>query len=293
MSYLTQLLINYFSRFDFSRVHLRLDEVTLVTKDIIDDQRSFHNDTKQKLEKLTEEVAQVQLLSQSQSQAQRAVQNLCQEILTRSISINGSASSGEILTDASVTQSLTSRISRTQGRRNFQSTRIDAFSAVRIRTSNYWGMPCRTGCCCACHKRHQVQTPRILDHLIGTLFLGYSGLPIVTPSCDESSCRQRSIPSTQMTYYFPRWFLQRAISLAVMLLPNDGPVASLRVQRAVSGSSKIFDYANVGDVDGMKRLFSSGLASPHDVRFDSGTSPLQVWRFPRILSIFSTYLNIF
>jgi hypothetical protein len=71
-----------------------------------------------------------------------------------------------------------------------------------------------------------------------------------------------------------------------MLLPNDGPVASLRVQRAVSGSSKIFDYANVGDVDGMKRLFSSGLASPHDVRFDSGTSPLQVWRFSRILSFF-------
>jgi hypothetical protein len=40
-----------------------------------------------------------------------------------------------------------------------------------------------------------------------------------------------------------------------MLLPNDGPVASIRVQRAVSGASKIFDYANVGDVDDIKRLF--------------------------------------
>jgi hypothetical protein len=88
-----------------------------------------------------------------------------------------------------------------------------------------------------------------------------------------------------MTYYFPRWFLQRAISLAIMLLPNDGPVASLRVQRAVSGSSKIFDYANVGDVDGMKRLFSSGLGSPHDVRFDSGTSALQVRYYTILIRI--------
>jgi hypothetical protein len=134
MSYLTQLLINNFSSLDFSRVHLRLDEVTLVTKDIVDDQRSFHNDTKQKLEKLTEEVAQVQLLSQTQSQTQRAVQTLCQEILTKSVSINGSTPIREILMDTSVTQSLTSRISQTQ---NVQSTRIDAFSAVRIRTSNY------------------------------------------------------------------------------------------------------------------------------------------------------------
>jgi len=280
---LTQLLIYHFSRFDFSRVHLRLDEVTLITKDLVDGQRSFHNDTKQRLEKLTEEVAQVQLISQSHSQTQRAVQTLCQEILTENRSINGPASVGDIFTDTSNAQSLTGQISRTQGRRNIQSTRINTFSAVRIRTFNYWGIPCRTGCSCACHKRHQVQTPRILDHLIGTLFLGYSGLPMVTPSCNESSCRQRSIPSTQMTYYFPRWFLQRAISLAIMLLPNDGPVASLRVQRAVSGSSKIFDYANIGDVDGMKRLFSSGLASPHDVRFDSGTSALQVRHYSIII----------
>jgi len=276
MSYLTQLLICYFSRLDFSRVHLRLDEVTLITRNLVDGQISFHNDTNQRLEILSEEVAQVQLLSQSQSQTQHAVQALCQEILTENRSINGLASVGEIITDTSITQGLTSQISRTQGGRNIQSTQINTFSAVHIRTSNYWGTPCRAGCCCACHKRHQVQTPRILENLIGTLFLGYSGLPMVTPSCDESSCRQRLIPSTQITYYFPRWFLQRAISLAIMLLPNDGPVASLRVQRAVSGSSKLFDYANIGDVESMKRLFSSGLASPHDVRFDSGTSALQV-----------------
>jgi hypothetical protein len=266
---LAQLLIRLLSRLDFSRVHLRLDEVSLITQELVNGQRSFHNDTNQRLEKLSEDVAQVQLLSENQSQTQRVVQTLCEQILIEN------QSGKEMRAGTSITQSLTSHISRTRGG-NIQSKQINTFSAVRIKTSNYWGTPCRSGCCCACHKRLQLQTPRILDHLIGTLFMGYSGLPMITPSCDQPSCRQRSIPSTQMTYYFPRWFLLRAVSLAIMLLPNNGPVVSLRLQRTVSGSSKIFDYANVGDIDGMKRLFSSGQASPHDVRFDSGTSALQV-----------------
>jgi hypothetical protein len=89
MAYLTQLLIWPFSRLDFSRVHLSLDEVTLITKDLVDCQRSFHNDANQRLEKLTEEIAQVQLFSESQSQTQRAVQTLCHEILTVNRSANG------------------------------------------------------------------------------------------------------------------------------------------------------------------------------------------------------------
>ena len=136
-----------------------------------------------------------------------------------------------------------SQIFRYKGVRGQGSAQINSVSAVRIRTSHYWGTPCRPGCSCVCHKRRQFQTPRMLEQVVGSLFFGYSGLPINTPPCSERSCHQRAIPSTQISYYFPSWFLKRMISLVVHFMPLDGPVASLRMPRAVSPSSKVFDYA--------------------------------------------------
>ena len=58
--------------------------------------------------------------------------------------------------------------------------------------------------------------------------------------------------------------------------PLTGPVASLKVQRTVPGSADIFTFTKLGDVDGIRTLFEKGLASPHDVQFDSGITPLHV-----------------
>ncbi|KAL9087742.1 MAG: hypothetical protein Q9165_006509 [Trypethelium subeluteriae] len=65
-------------------------------------------------------------------------------------------------------------------------------------------------------------------------------------------------------------------TLLLTTTPLAGPVASLKVQRTVPGSSDIFKVAMVGDVDGIRRLFENGLASPHDVQFESGVTPLHV-----------------
>jgi hypothetical protein len=151
-----------------------------------------------------------------------------------------------------------------------------SLSAVFVKTSYYWGSPCRPGCNCVCHKRQYFKSPQILNRLVGSLFIGYSGLPIATPQCTEYSCQRRSAPSTQISYCFPSWFLKRQLSLSILYTPLDGPIVSLRIPRLVSPTSKIFDYALLGNVAGMKFLFKEGLASPNDVRFDCGVSALQV-----------------
>ncbi|KAI4188975.1 MAG: hypothetical protein L6R41_001784 [Letrouitia leprolyta] len=53
-----------------------------------------------------------------------------------------------------------------------------------------------------------------------------------------------------------------------------GPEVSLRFNRVVDGKSLVFHYADIGDVTKMKQLFEQGRASPSDVRFDSGWTPL-------------------
>ena len=62
--------------------------------------------------------------------------------------------------------------------------------------------------------------------------------------------------------------------------PLAGPVVSLKMQRTIPGDSDIFTFARLGEVEKMKALFESGLASPHDVHYESGITPPHVCKFP-------------
>ena len=55
---------------------------------------------------------------------------------------------------------------------------------------------------------------------------------------------------------------------------------SLKMQRTVSGEADVFNFAKVGDINKLKILFESGLASPHDLHFESGVTPLHVRESP-------------
>ena len=66
------------------------------------------------------------------------------------------------------------------------------------------------------------------------------------------------------------------VTISLTNTPLAGPVASLEVRRTIPGDAEIFAYAKSGNVDGMKSLFQRGLASPHDVQYDSGVTALHV-----------------
>lgn len=158
----------------------------------------------------------------------------------------------------------------------FDSKKLTAISAVGIRTAQFPRTACTPWCSCVCHTEHRFRTPRLLDQIIGSLFIGYSGMPVNTKPCTEYSCHQRSQPTTYITYFFPQWFLARMFSFVLTVTPMAGPVASLKVQRTVPANAEIFKFAQSGDVDKMRHLFENGLASPHDVHFESGVTALHV-----------------
>lgn len=158
----------------------------------------------------------------------------------------------------------------------YDSSTMTAVSAVGIRTSQFPRTSCTPWCSCACHKEWRFRTPRFLEAFVGSLFIGYSGIPVLRPPCNEHSCHLRSQPLTYVTYFFPRWFLSRMVTVMLTNTPLAGPVASLKVQRTVPGYAEIFNYAKLGNLDGIKSLFEGGLASPHDVQYDSGITALHV-----------------
>ena len=99
-------------------------------------------------------------------------------------------------------------------------------------------------------------------------------MPIMALTCSESTCRQSTAPSISLTYYFPKWLLNRALS--VVLMNALEPTACLRFPRVIDINEEIFSYTETDREEDIKRLFEQGLASPNDIDDTYGYSVLQV-----------------
>ena len=147
--------------------------------------------------------------------------------------------------------------------------------SVHVPTTNdRWD--CSGDCTCICHTRTLVKTPNFFEWFLGVLFLGYTGMPRISPRCNIITCAQRSSPSTTVLYIFPAWFLARAISITMRLSCFDGPQLTLRVPRRVVGHSAIFLYSSMGDIASLKEILSQRKGSPFDIDYDTGETALMV-----------------
>ncbi|KAL2038039.1 hypothetical protein N7G274_009259 [Stereocaulon virgatum] len=159
-------------------------------------------------------------------------------------------------------------------RSDFRSEQVSHWDSIRVRADLVNVSTCSRSCICSCHKHRRLSTPRLLDRFLGTLFIGYSGSPLLSQKCDQIFCCGQKNSSTTLIYQFPRWFvISRLIQLKAIVTAMYGPELSLRFNRVVDGKALVFYYATTGDVSKMKRLFEQGRASPSDVRFDSGWTP--------------------
>ena len=139
---------------------------------------------------------------------------------------------------------------------------------------------CSDGCICICHHRQNRQTPEFLTRFFGTLFIGYTGLPLIIQPCDIHTCIQRTSPTIIITYFFPLWLLARALFLVIKLSSCDGPHVSLRVPRIRTDNSVIFTFSSLGNVNGVKQVLQQRLGSPFDVVDFDGFSALMVSMVP-------------
>jgi ankyrin repeat protein len=146
-------------------------------------------------------------------------------------------------------------------------------AGVRVGVSQILEERCNQWCSCVCHKRAHHRTPARLNRALGSLFVGYTSLPFLSPPCNEKRCRKRSSPSVRVNYYFPPWFAMRALVFMATQF-NTGPEFLLRVTRICPPNAEIFFFAETGNVEGMKSLFQKGFASPYDVEYGTGVSAL-------------------
>lgn len=136
---------------------------------------------------------------------------------------------------------------------------------------------CRPSCPCACHTQKRSATPSFVKQALGQLFVGYAGLPVLGNKCDSLTCERGQIPSINVEYWFPLGFCwSQIIRLQLAYQTNIGPSFQLSTLRRVPDSAQCVSFALNGNIDGLKRLLSQGLASPRDVSSTRGYSLLRV-----------------
>ncbi|KAI9795610.1 MAG: hypothetical protein M1833_006931 [Piccolia ochrophora] len=135
---------------------------------------------------------------------------------------------------------------------------------------------CGVECDCACHRGRRMRTPRILQNIIGNLFVGYVGLPYLSPKCNSFSCQKRSAPILTARYQFPFWFIAKVLfaSFAPNVAgdPRFGLTVRNRVQPVIG--KNIFEMARWGDTEGVKEMLDKGLAGVDDIRNLDGCSAI-------------------
>jgi hypothetical protein len=217
-------------------LHLRIQNLSVVVDNGLSDQKNFQNQALQVLERLH--------LESNREKGRPGTNGTIQELKTPS-SHSISNSKGE----------------------------ISHFSSVQIRMSRE-ANSCGDWCSCSCHTRRQLRTPHFMDHVIGSLLVGYSGISVTKSNCNEFACKQRSYPSVHFTYFFPYWFLSRIITMSIRATASQGPELCLKVPRVRGRTEAVFRAAVSGDVEHMKSLLIKGFASPLDVSSSSGLSAL-------------------
>ena len=145
------------------------------------------------------------------------------------------------------------------------STTIVRIAAHTLSTKSW----CKPSCTCVCHIIRTIRFPKLLSEVTGTLFIGYSGSPLWTKSgCTAADCLASSVSQVCIQYLFPSWLLSRAISTALLINTYRNINASLIVRRIVPNSAEVIRLGMAEDIDGMRRLFSLGLASPNDSNYN-------------------------
>jgi len=147
---------------------------------------------------------------------------------------------------------------------------------LQVQATMYRQTSCNARCLCHCHRTHRARTPKLIQDLVGSLFIGYSNTPINRKPCNEKQCKQQRFSLLKINYYFPSWFMHRMVAFKNRWTPIEGHHISVRTPRVVNFAADVFLAADHGNLESLKILFSKRLASPFDVSSGDGQSALQV-----------------
>ena len=153
--------------------------------------------------------------------------------------------------------------------------------SFRTRVSEYAGQNCPTVCRCSCHRRTLLSTPWVTRNLVGKLSVTYTGLSFLGTPCTVKTCRRSLMSSLRIDYALPIWIANRMLSVWYKSAPITGPELLLKTRRIVQTNA--YFLAQMGELEGLKYLYTEWEASVHDVDIYTGNNALTVFNEPSLI----------
>ena len=140
-------------------------------------------------------------------------------------------------------------------------TSRESVSTLKLEFSRFQKRGCAPECECSCHQRRRYRSPSFLQSVLGQLFVGFSTLPLLSSTCSDSRCTQRSPFSATLTYYLPTVFLKKMISLILITTAQGDPAACIKV-RPLNSDFSIYRAVEKNDIQTVHRMLVSRSAHP-------------------------------
>ncbi|UPL04194.1 hypothetical protein LCI18_015128 [Fusarium solani-melongenae] len=136
---------------------------------------------------------------------------------------------------------------------------------------------CQSNCPCRCHfprSRHSWRLPRVLDAVIGSLFIGYTSNPVVSSKCNLKECSKARSIRLRLSYTLPLWFLNHTVRMLVeasTARPFALSLVSYRRRKYKMSDKSILFQAHSGNLIGVQKILHTNRAALLDVGIDGHT----------------------
>ncbi len=150
-------------------------------------------------------------------------------------------------------------------------------SHIRIEASALSLRHCDRFCLCQCHKVTSIATPNPLGKVIGRLFIGYIGLPVLSHrTCNRITCRRESSQmKIRIAYLFPIWFALRLIALTITQASTTF-MWTLSFPIVTQSNAPILVFSSLGSVEKIQALLATKAAVLNSIDSTANKSPLHV-----------------
>ena len=150
-------------------------------------------------------------------------------------------------------------------------------SHIRVEASVLPLYQCDRFCLCQCHRVTNLATPNHLGKVIGRLFIGYIGLPLLSHrTCNRVTCRHgRSQTRIRIAYLFPLWFALRLIALTITKASTTF-MWTLSFPVVTQTSCPMLVLTSMGSIEKVQGLLATDAAVLNAIDIIASKSPLHV-----------------
>ncbi|KAL9613335.1 MAG: hypothetical protein Q9167_002096 [Letrouitia subvulpina] len=129
---------------------------------------------------------------------------------------------------------------------------------IRVETASLPLNHCDRPCVCQCHRFTNLATPNALNQVVGRLFIGYVGLPLLSSNkCNRTACRRRRTQmEIRIAYLFPIWFVLRFIALTITKASTTF-MWKLSVPVVTQTTAPMMVFTSLGDTGKIQALLGS------------------------------------